>query len=141
MGRVRLRLVGLALLLILAACGGDASGSPTTFRTVSPSEAAEIIGEGRPDLVVLDLRTPEEFNAGHLPGAVNLDFSDPAFAAGLAALDRQAPYVLYCWTGMMSADVREMMRDLGFVEVYEIEGGIVAWVEAGGPLDGYSPGL
>ena len=126
-------LAGAAALLV-AACGGTSGTAAATIETVSPARAAEIIGEGRPGLVVLDVRTPEEFVGGHLAGAVNLDFYHPGFAGALAALDRATPYVLYCRVDNRSAEVREMMRDLGFTEVYEVDGGIVAWVEEGRPF-------
>ncbi len=83
---------------------------------------------------MLDVRTPEEFASGHLAGAVNLDFYAPSFADDLAALDREAPYLLYCRSGNRSGQAREMMRSLGFAEVHEIAGGINAWVEAGLPV-------
>ncbi|HUU62085.1 MAG TPA: rhodanese-like domain-containing protein [Acidimicrobiia bacterium] len=135
------RLVTTLILLALAGCGGDSGTSTAIIETVSPAEAAEIIGEGRSDLVILDVRTPDEFAAGHLSDAVNLDYYSPSFADSLAVLDRDATYVLYCRTGNRSAEVREMMRGLGFAEVHEIAGGFVAWDEAGRPYESFSPGI
>lgn len=126
-------LAGFAALLV-AACGGTSGTAAVTIETVSPSRAVEIIEEAPPGLVILDVRTPEEFAGGHLAGAVNLDYYAPGFAAALAALDREAPYVLYCRTDNRSAEVREMMRSLGFSEVHEMDGGIVAWAEQGLPF-------
>jgi phage shock protein E len=133
-------LVTTLILLALAGCGGDSGTSTATIETISPAEVAEIIGEGRSDLVILDVRTPDEFAAGHLSDAVNLDYYGPGFADALAALDREAPYVLYCRTGNRSAQVREMMRGLGFAEVHEIAGGFVAWEQAGRSYESFSPG-
>jgi len=124
----------LAMALALAACGGWAGTATGVIETVSPAEAAGIVGEGRPDLVVLDVRTAEEFAAWHLADAVNLDYYAAGFADELAALDRDLPYLLYCRTGNRSAQVREMMRGLGFTEVHDLGDGIVAWVEAGGAV-------
>lgn len=126
-------LAGLAAL-VAAACSSAGGTATATIETVSPARAAEIIAEGRPGLVLLDVRTPEEFAAGHLANAANLDLYGPGFADALAALDRATPYVLYCRTDNRSAEVREMMRSLGFAEVHEIDGGIVAWAEEGRPL-------
>ncbi len=124
-----------AVVLTLAGCGGSSTATATaTIETISPAEAADLL-EGVPTgLVVLDVRTPDEFAAGHLAGAVNLDYSAAGFAGELGALDREVPYLLYCRTGNRSAQAREMMRDQGFAEVHEIEGGIVAWAEAGLPV-------
>lgn len=132
-GARSLVLAGVVALLV-AACGSTSGTAAATIETVSPGRAAEIIEEARPGLVILDVRTPEEFAGGHLAGAVNLDYYAPGFADALAALDREAPYVLYCRTDNRSAEVREMMRNLGFSEVHEVDGGIVAWVEQGLPF-------
>jgi phage shock protein E len=133
------RLVTTLILLALAGCAGESGTSTVIIETISPAEAAEIIGEGRSDLVILDVRTPDEFSAGHLSDAVNLDYYAPGFGDSLAALDRDAAYVLYCRTGNRSAQVREMMRGLDFAEVHEIAGGFVAWEQAGRPYESFSP--
>jgi len=132
--QARPTVAALAMALALAACGGGAGTASGVIETVSPAEAAGIVGEARPDLVVLDVRTAEEFAAGHLADAVNLDYYAVGFADELAALDRDLPYLLYCRTGNRSAQVREMMRGLGFTEVHDLGDGIVAWVEAGGAV-------
>jgi len=124
-------LVTTLIMLALAGCGGDSGTSTATIETISPAEAAELLDEAPAGLVVLDVRTPGEFAGGHLADAVNLDYQAVGFAGELGALDRGAPYLLYCRTGNRSAQVREMMRDLGFAEVYEIAGGTVAWAGAG----------
>lgn len=126
---------GASLLAVaaLAGCGGGpgAAAASATIEIVSPAEAADLVAGAREGLVILDVRTPGEFAEGHLAGAVNLDYEAAGFADRLAALDRRVPYLLYCHSGNRSALVREMMRGRGFVEVYEIEGGIAAWVQAG----------
>ncbi|MFH1330779.1 MAG: rhodanese-like domain-containing protein [Actinomycetota bacterium] len=134
MGR-RGSFAAVAAAVLIAGCGGGAEAATreAVIETISPAEAGEIVASV--GLVVLDVRTPEEFGAGHLAGAVNLDFYAATFADGLAALDREAPYLLYCRTGNRSAEAREMMRSIGFLEVHEIAGGIVGWVEAGLPLE------
>jgi len=125
-----------AVVLALAACGGG-GGTGTasaTIETISLTEAADLVAEAPEGLVILDVRTPEEFAAGHLAGAVNLDVRAAGSAAELEALDRDVPYLMYCRTGNISAQVREIMRELSFTEVYEVAGGIAAWVEAGLPV-------
>lgn len=100
----RLLSILLALLLpVLVACGSDAladeavtPGADTGVVRMSAAEFEE--AADRPGVVVLDVRTPEEFAEGHLPGAVNLDVSDPGFEQGLEELDRDATYAVYCRT-------------------------------------------
>jgi len=133
--RAGLRAAGVVLLLV-AGCGGggESATREAVVETISPAEAAALLDAASAGLVVLDVRTPDEFAAGTLTGAVNLDYYGADFSARLDALDRSIPYVLFCRTGNRSSDVRETMRALGFLEVHEIGGGIVAWAEAGLPV-------
>jgi len=126
--------VTAVILLGLAGCGGDTGTSTASIETIPAPEAADLLAAPPDGLVVLDVRTPGEFATGHLPDAINLDYQSAGFADGLGALDREAPYLLYCRSGNRSAQAREMMRGLGFVEVHEIDGGINAWAEAGGAI-------
>jgi len=92
---------------------------------MAAAEFEEAVAE--PDVVVLDVRTPEEYADGHLPGAVNLDVSDPGFPEALDRLDRDATYAVYCRTGSRSLAATQTMREAGFDDVFDLEGGIEAW--------------
>lgn len=127
----------LAAVLLAAGCGGSA-GTATreaVVETIAPAAAADLLGAPPAGLVVLDVRTPEEFASGHLEGAVNLDFRAATFAEDLAVLDRDVPYLLYCRSGNRSASARDMMASLEFSEIHEIAGGIDAWLAAGLPVE------
>ena len=121
----------LAVLLILPACGDTA-----TFELLAATESQELLAAPPAGLTVLDVRTPDEFGEGHIAGATNLDFYEPQFAGWLDELDKDAPYFVYCRSGNRSVQTIEMMKDLGFAEVYELDGGIVSWAQAGLPLNG-----
>ena len=128
----------LAYLLVwtlgLVACSSGTDTLTTGIRTVAPSAAQEVIDEAPADLVVLDVRTPEEFAEGHLANAVNVDFYAADFSSQLAALDPDARYVLYCRSGNRSGQTVDMMDELGFSDVVEVNGGILAWEQAGLPI-------
>ncbi len=126
------RLLALLTLttLILGACSGGAS-SEGGLRLVSADEAADIQAEPPADLMILDVRTPDEFADGHLEGATMIDFYETDFADQLADLDKDVPYLLYCRSGNRSGQTIEFMRDLGFTDVANVDGGILAWDEAG----------
>ena len=129
------KLAGLALvvLLLVSACS---SGSDTaTIELVSPAEAAQVIEDDPAGLVVLDIRTAEEFNEVRLAGSLNVDFYDADFADQLDTLDKNDPYVMYCRSGNRSSEAIKTMKELGFVEVYEIDGGIVNWYDSGFPVE------
>lgn len=137
---------------LLAACGGDDDSAvdtaaaveadssatavevPAGLTLVSPEEASAVLADGPDDLVLVDVRTPEEFVEGHIDGAVNIDLSAPTFADDIDALDRDVPYVVYCRSGNRSAAATALMADLGFESVLEVDGGTVAWADAGLPL-------
>jgi phage shock protein E len=119
-----------------AAASADGSGAEATasFTSVSAEDAAAIT-ENPPDgLVVLDVRTPEEFAEGHLDGAVLVDFYDPDFADQLAALDKDVPYLVYCRSGNRSGQTIPLMQQLGFESAVDVDGGILAWAAAGLPV-------
>ena len=134
-----IRFQGVALLLsviaLVAACGNDTS-TATGIRVAPVADAAEVFENQPDDLVVLDVRTPDEFNAGHLDGAIMIDFYEADFRAQIAELDRDVPYLLYCRSGNRSGSTADIMADLGFSDVIDIDGGINAWQAAGQPVTG-----
>ncbi|RFP65045.1 rhodanese-like domain-containing protein [Hymenobacter lapidiphilus] len=71
----------------------------------------------QPNVVLLDVRTPEEYATGHLPGAGNVDFRAPDLAAQLQKLDPSKTYVLYCASGNRSNKTAVLMQEKGFKHV------------------------
>lgn len=70
--------------------------------------------------IILDVRTLEEFAAGHLDGAVLVDIKDPTFDTKLAALDPSVAYVVYCRSGNRSAQAVERMKAAGFTDLTDL---------------------
>jgi rhodanese-related sulfurtransferase len=103
-------------------------------KNVTPDEAEKILKSSK-DVVVLDVRTPEEFQDGHIKGAKNLDVQDDAFAEKLKQLDKDKTYVLHCAAGGRSSRVLKQMRELNFKSIYHMNDGFSAWKEAGKPLE------
>ncbi len=138
--------------LLLASCGNDdpantespqataeapvAAGAAeiSGISTISVDDAAAITENPPDELVVLDVRTPEEFAEGHLEGAVLVDFYAADFAERLAALDTDVPYLVYCRSGNRSGQTLGLMEQLGFTSAVDVDGGIVAWAGAGLPV-------
>jgi len=83
-----------AALLALAACQQPAVSDAPAYPDISIDDAAALVA-GDPDVVVLDIRTPGEYAAGHLPGAVLMDCKAPDFADKLKTLDRSKTYVMH----------------------------------------------
>lgn len=104
----------------------------SAVRHVDPKAFAEAMGQ--PGAVLLDVRTPAEFAAGHIAKATNLDAQAGDFAQRLAALDKAATYAIYCHSGRRSAVAAEQMRVAGFTKIVDLAGGVTAWTGAGRPL-------
>ncbi len=78
--------------------------------------------------VILDVRTPEEFETSRIPNSKNIDFYNPQnFMQEIEKLDRDNCYYVYCRTGVRSANSCQLMNELGFDKVYNLLGGIVEW--------------
>ncbi|PJJ60249.1 rhodanese-like domain-containing protein [Hymenobacter chitinivorans] len=90
-------------------------GAPTAApsRPITPPAETQKLLKKR-NVVVLDVRTPEEFGTGHLRGAQNLNFRDPNFPTQLTALDTTKTYVLYCASGNRSGKAAVLMQEKGF---------------------------
>ncbi|MBC5992654.1 rhodanese-like domain-containing protein [Pontibacter cellulosilyticus] len=84
--------------------------------------------------VLLDVRTPEEFSAGHLDGAENVDYRGGDFAKQMSNWDKDKVYYLYCASGNRSGKAAELLREAGFKHIYNI-GGYNTLKEAGVPTE------
>ncbi len=131
----------------LAACSDDdevataeveqgAAGVPTpdSPMLLGASEARAFLASPPPGLIVLDVRTPAEFAEGALPNARMIDFESPTFVAEVSEIDRDVPIFVYCRSGNRSAQAVAAMVELGFTNLTELDGGVVAWQAAGLPL-------
>ena len=106
-------------LLLLASLAALLSFQPAQAQTASKPVPATVTAEflKKPDVVVLDVRTPEEFATGHLKGARNLDFRAPGFGEQVRQLDKSKTYVLYCASGNRSGQSTVLMEELGFRKI------------------------
>ncbi len=101
-----------------------------------PAQAQAIINQNsaNADFVVLDLRTPSEYASGHIAGATNLDYYSVGFLDGLNGLDKSQTYLIYCRSGFRSGATMEIMKAVGFREIYHLPAGILGWQAAGLPV-------
>lgn len=129
----KLAVVAVVTGLMLGACGGS-TATDSQLALTSVDEVHEIVETPPAGLVILDIRTPEEFAAGHIEGAINIDYYAADFEQQLGELDLDVPYVMYCNSGNRSSNTLPLMDSIGFSEVYELDGGIQAWFGAGLPI-------
>ncbi len=83
--------------------------------------------EASPEAVILDVRSPMEYQQGHLKNSVLLDFYSRTIQADIDALDKSKEYLIYCRSGARSASACNYMAQSGFAKVTNMAGGILTW--------------
>lgn len=131
----------VALALPLAGCGSDTSASPDTAAVTTvaddaatatvASDATDTTDHDAHDVVLIDVRNPDEYAVGHLAGAVNYSVEQGDLEAALADLDPSAHYEVYCHSGRRSAIATNFLVEHGFTDVTDL-GGIDAAAAATG---------
>jgi len=109
------------LALFVASCSNGQSQSK-----LSPTAFAQKIAS-LPEAPIIDVRTPEEYLNGHFPNALNMDWNGSDFDKQISSLDKGKPVFVYCLSGGRSTSAAYKMREVGFKEVYELDGGIMKW--------------
>ncbi|MBQ6797559.1 MAG: rhodanese-like domain-containing protein [Clostridia bacterium] len=112
----------LALCLLLCSC--SQSGQTTGYVSFSQEKAKQLIDSG--DCIILDVRTPEEYNEGHIPGAVLIPDYDIKTKAEQILTDKNALILVYCRSGRRSKNAARELAALGYTNVKEF-GGIIDW--------------
>jgi rhodanese-related sulfurtransferase len=107
--------------------------SSSAYKNLSVDEFARLAADKQN--VILDVRTPGEFSAAHIPGAVNLDYNAPDFQKKATALDKSKTYLVHCAVGGRSARACEKLSGLDFPSLYNLPGGFKAWAKAGQPVE------
>jgi thioredoxin len=112
---------------VIFSCNGQSSKASQTIDAKAFSEKIATT----PNPQILDVRTPEEFSADHLDKAVNVDWLGDNFIAGAEKMDKTKPVYVYCKSGGRSQSAVEKLEELGFKNVYQLQGGILKWDAAG----------
>jgi len=108
----------------------------TRILTVSAKEAVDLIDKhnGDSNFAILDIRTPGEFQSGHLQSAILIDFYSQTFVDRLRQLDKGKNFLIYCRTGNRSARSLEIFKKLKFQKIYHMANGISTWYSEGFPV-------
>jgi rhodanese-related sulfurtransferase len=149
---VYITVFAVVFLIGLSGCSGSmnttqqevipATINPSTSATINPfvslniKQAADMVqsNKNNPNFVILDVRTPEEYARGHIDRAINIDLLSPDFQKNLANHDRGNEYLVYCRTGIRSAEASKIMIENGFTAVYNMLGGLNQWIAEGYPV-------
>jgi len=127
----------LLLVPVLAyGCTSQLGAADQVLEDIGVQDAFELIqrNQGNQDFIIIDIRTPEEFNEGHIENAINIDFYSETFKEDLDKLDKNKTYFIYCRSGNRSGRAMPIMKDLGFKEVYNLSVGIKEWIAEGLPV-------
>lgn len=125
----------LALFSLLLAASLHAADAKTDkkYKNVNADQFDKLRADKKN--VVLDVRTPEEFAEGHIPGAINIDFNADDFDQKISKLDKDKTYLVHCAAGGRSARACGKLGKMDFKSLYNLEGGMGAWEKAGKPVE------
>ena len=122
------RIVVLSLIFIFSC---ELLNSPE-INIISESDFVEIQGS---DYTLIDVRTQDEFDLGHIDGAINLDFYSETIQNDILSLPKDETIVLYCRTNNRSSKTANILKENGFKEISVLEGGITEWVKNGNDIN------
>jgi len=117
----------MLFLLIVAPFSLALAQTETSSKVVVPAQFQKEMEQEKVQLI--DIRTPEEFEEGHLEAAVNIDFLSEDFLKEMAELDEDRPLLIYCRSGNRSAKATLQLQEQGFSHITDLKGGYEAWVE------------
>lgn len=118
------------ILLVGISCKSKVTNPETqlTYKDVDVAGAKKMIADNS-DLVILDVRTPEETAKGMLPNAIEIDFYGDDFEEKISKLDKDKSYLVYCRSGGRSVSASNKMIEKGFTDITNMLGGYNAWSE------------
>jgi len=141
---IQITLLSALLLLCISGRTQTASNAPPSKSAKSDAKAGaarkvdanefEKLWQQKTN-IVLDVRTPKEFAAGHIPGAVNVDINAPDFTQKISALKKDKTYLVHCDAGGRSARACEKMDELGVQHLVDLAPGFKGWEKAGKPVE------
>ena len=128
-----LRLMASFLMVAITLLTYTATVKASGLLTISPKQANALIlkEKGNPDFIILDIRTPGEFETGHIEGAALIDFYAKDFLEKMRNLDKNKTYLIYCRSANRSTKTLSLVKDMGFAALYNMDRGIIGWRQDG----------
>ncbi len=121
--------ISLGLCALLIACDGNKNDKTKSSKTVNTETFSKETNES--DVQIIDVRTPEEFAQGHIENAININIMDNNFETEISKLDKSKKTLVYCKSGGRSSDAAQKLSSMGFENISNLEGGLLAWQNAG----------
>ena len=111
--------------LMITGCAGTSNSQTNTYRSITMDEAVDMMAQ-ETSYIILDVRRADEFAAGHIPGAINVDNESIGTAEILELPDKDQLIMVYCRSGRRSKEASEKLVKLGYTSIVEF-GGILDW--------------
>jgi rhodanese-related sulfurtransferase len=117
----------LSIVFLFFSCSTSSTTltAQTITKKVSQAEFSELMKKSGAQLI--DVRTSREFSNGFIEGAKNIDYNGDSFEKQIKKLDKNNPVLVYCAAGGRSENAAELLKEWGFKEIYDLEGGYNAW--------------
>ncbi|MEP0366519.1 MAG: rhodanese-like domain-containing protein [Cyclobacteriaceae bacterium] len=125
------QITGIVLVAVWLAGCGQTSQSQGQSEIVTINTAEEVMGVLSTDLQLIDVRTPQEYDAGHIKNATLINIQDPEFESKMNQLNKEKPVMVYCAVGGRSSRAVALIKDMGFSKVYNYKGGMKDWAASG----------
>lgn len=134
--RIRMKVLTLALLLLGLSISQAEDTVNNDVAMMAVTQASDYVS-ANDDAIIVDVRTPAEFTASHITDAVNINVQDESFESLVVSLDRDKTYIVHCTKNPAdgrSSRALQTLKELGFNNLYSLEGGYIAWKDAELPL-------
>lgn len=123
--KIKLFLLIAFVSLTFLSCKEKQTEGDSVVELITVEEMDSLLDMGKVQLI--DVRTPKEYNEGHIEGAMNIDFRDENFKDLIAKADKSKPIAVYCGRGGRSGKCSAYMKKAGFTKIYDLDGGITEW--------------
>jgi len=120
------------LFMSMASYSVAQNSDVNTIKNIEPNELKSVLDNNNVQL--LDVRTPNEYNSGHIKGSVNINYYDQDFSKQVLSLDKNKPIYVYCRSGVRSKYSSDILKKLGFKTIYNLKGGVLNWSSKKLPL-------
>jgi phage shock protein E len=111
---------------IFVVVGISCAQPSNAVKVLPPAEFKQQLSTAK-NAYLLDVRTPDEYNTGHIEGAQNINYNAPDFKAQISQLDKSRPVFLYCAIGGRSSKAGRILAEAGFTQIVDLKGGYNAW--------------
>lgn len=123
------KLLSVGLVFVFLAC--TESNPNLVYAQLKPFDFQKQLAQDDSNVLLLDVRTPEEFEGGHIQHAINLDYNNSNFESHISKLDKSKKVFVYCLSGGRSSSAVSSLEQKGFTNIVELEGGMMAWRNEG----------